>query len=85
MKASVEYGTSARGKPSKGVAAAKTGTAQTGIKIEDRAVIQAWYAGIYPADNPKYSIIVFAEDAKGGGESCGPAFKKIAQEIFCNF
>lgn len=82
MKASVEYGTSARGKPSKGIAAAKTGTAQTGIKVENRAVIQAWYAGIYPADNPKYSIIVFAEDAKGGGESCGPAFKKIVQEIF---
>ena len=47
-------------------------------------MIQAWYAGIFPADKPKYSIIVFAEDAKGGGESCGPVFKKIAQEIFYN-
>lgn len=82
MKASVEYGTSARGKPQEGVAAAKTGTAQTGIKVNDHSVIQAWYAGIFPADKPKYSIIVFAEDAKGGGESCGPVFKKIAQEIF---
>ena len=84
MKASVEYGTSARGKPDEGLAAAKTGTAQTGIKTENHSVIQAWYAGIYPADRPKYSIIVFAEDAKGGGESCGPAFKKITQEIFYN-
>ena len=82
MKESVEYGTSARGKPDVGIAAAKTGTAQTGIKIDDRPVIQAWYAGIYPADAPKYVIITFAEDAKGGGESCGPAFKKIAQDIF---
>ena len=84
MKASVEYGTSIRGKPDEGMAAAKTGTAQTGIKATDHSVIQAWYAGIFPADKPKYSIIVFAEDAKGGGESCGPVFKKIAQEIFYN-
>ncbi len=85
MKDSVEYGTSTRGKPDVGLAAAKTGTAQTGIKIDDRPVIQAWYAGIYPADEPKYVIITFAEDAKGGGESCGPAFKKIAQDIFYEF
>lgn len=84
MKASVEYGTSKQGKPEVGVAAAKTGTAQTGIKSGDHAVVQAWYAGIFPAEKPKYSIVVFAEDAKGGGESCGPAFKKIAEEIFVN-
>ncbi len=84
MKASVEYGTSKQGKPEVGIAAAKTGTAQTGIKSGDHAVVQAWYAGIFPAEKPKYSIIVFAEDAKGGGESCGPAFKKIAEEIFVN-
>lgn len=84
MKESVNYGTSKKGKPDVGIAAAKTGTAQTGIKIDNHNVIQAWYAGIYPADNPKYSIVVFAEDAVGGGESCGPAFKKIATDIFYN-
>lgn len=82
MEASVEYGTSAKGKPDVGAAAAKTGTAQTGIKVDDRSVVQAWYAGVYPADAPKYVIVTFAEDAKGGGESCGPAFKKIAHDIF---
>ncbi len=84
MKASAEYGTSKQGKPEVGIAAAKTGTAQTGIKSGDHAVVQAWYAGIFPAEKPKYSIVIFAEDAKGGGESCGPAFKKIAEEIFVN-
>ncbi len=81
MEASVEYGTSAKGKPEKVTAAAKTGTAQTGIKIDDRPVVQAWYAGFYPSDKPKYVIVVLAEDAKGGGDSCGPAFKKIVEEI----
>ncbi len=81
MEASVEYGTSAKGKPEEGRAAAKTGTAQTGIKIDDRPVIQAWYAGFYPSDKPKYVIVVLAEDAKGGGDSCGPAFKRIVEDV----
>lgn len=84
MQASVEYGTSKQGRPEVGTAAAKTGTAQTGIKFGEHSVVQAWYAGIFPTEKPKYSIVVFAEDAKGGGESCGPAFKKIAEEIFLN-
>ena len=82
MEASVEYGTSAKGKPENGTAAAKTGTAQTGIKIDDRPVVQAWYAGFYPSNEPKYVIVILAEDAKGGGDSCGPAFKRIVENIF---
>lgn len=82
MVASVEYGTGMKGKPQNEQAAAKTGTAQTGMKIDDRKVIQCWFAGFYPAENPKYSILVFAEDADGGGQSCGPAFRKIANDIY---
>lgn len=83
MKASVEYGTSTKGKPSNGFAAAKTATAETGIiNSEGKSVIQAWYAGFYPYDNPKFSIVVLAEDGTGGGESCGPVFKQIADDIY---
>ncbi len=82
MVASVEYGTGTQAKPLNGQAAAKTGTAQTGMKVNDRSVIQCWLAGFYPAEKPKYSILVFAEDADGGGQSCGPAFKKIANDIY---
>lgn len=86
MKSSVEYGTSIRGKPENGVAAAKTATAETGIlKPDGTQVIQAWYAGFYPADNPKYSIVVLAEDGVGGGESCGPVFKQIVDDIYFQF
>lgn len=82
MKASIEEGTSIKGKPQNGNAAAKTSTAETGIKIGDKNVIQAWYAGFYPFENPKYSIVVLAEDAIGGGESCGPVFKQIIDDIY---
>lgn len=82
MVESIEYGTSNRGKPEKISAAAKTSTAQTGIINSDGdEVIQAWYAGFFPVDNPKYSIVVLSEGAKGGGESCGPVFREIIDKI----
>ena len=82
MKDSVLNGTSQKGLPDNLSAGAKTGTAQTGIKSGDRCILQAWYAGIYPIDKPKYSIVVFVEDGKGGGETCGPIFKKIVDSIY---
>lgn len=83
MSASVEYGTSGKGKPEKTNAAAKTSTAQTGMKnAEGNEIIQAWYAGFFPVENPKYSIVVLAEDGIGGGESCGPVFREIIDRIY---
>ncbi|MDQ5983081.1 MAG: Stage V sporulation protein D [Eubacteriales bacterium SKADARSKE-1] len=85
MIAAVEMGTGIHGKPENYLAAAKTGTAQTGIKDGERSVIQAWYAGFYPAENPKYSIVILSEDSNGGGASCGPIFKKIVDKIYSGF
>ena len=84
MLSSVEYGTSKKGKPEYLHAAAKTATAQTGIKSNGQNVIQAWYAGFYPYENPKYCIVILAENGVGGGESCGPIFKKIADDLYKN-
>ena len=85
MVSSIEYGTSTKGKPEKTNAAAKTSTAQTGIKNSDGSeVIQAWFAGFFPAENPKYSVVVLAEGGKGGGESCGPVFKEIIDGMYTN-
>lgn len=82
MRESVEYGTSKRGKPQNGIAAAKTGTAQTGIKTENGYAEQSWYAGFYPYEKPCYSIVVLAEEGMGGGWSCAPAFKRIADKLY---
>ena len=81
MKASVDYGTSAKGKPAAGGAGAKTATAETGIQVDEHTAEQSWYAGFYPADKPKYVIVVLTEDGNGGGTSCGPVFKQIANDI----
>ena len=80
MAASVDHGTGRKGKPAAGNAGAKTGTAQTGEIVGGKEVIQGWYAGFYPLDQPRYSIVVLAEDSEGGG-ACAPVFKEIADGL----
>lgn len=82
MRQAIEKGTGQRVKPFKCNAALKTGTAQTGIRCVDKMILQGWCAGFFPFEKPKYSIVVFVEDAEGGSQSCGPIFKKIIDEIY---
>ena len=83
MKASVDYGTSSRGKPENNITCgAKTSTAQTGIIENNKKIEQSWYAGFFPYENPKYSIVILSEAGRGGGESAGPVFKEIIERIY---
>lgn len=66
--------------------AGKTGTAQ---KLVDGRYTQRYYtsfAGYFPADNPKYSMIVVIDSPKGfaayGGDVSAPVFKEIADRIY---
>lgn len=81
MLCCVESGTGVLGNPEIVKAAAKTSTAQTGIIIDGRNILQGWFAGFYPFKNPKYCIVILAEDVQSGGLDCGPIFKKIVREI----
>jgi cell division protein FtsI (penicillin-binding protein 3) len=46
----------------------------------------ASFAGYFPADNPKYSVIVTVNNPRGGayygGLVAGPVFKEIAERVF---
>ncbi len=67
--------------PEVGVAG-KTATSQTGrIKENDEEVLNTWFAGYLPADQPRWVIVVLAEEGKSGAESCAPVFKEIARGI----
>ncbi|MGM0946404.1 MAG: penicillin-binding protein [Bacteroidota bacterium] len=66
--------------------AGKTGTAQ---KIVDGRYTQKYYtsfAGYFPADRPKYSMIVVIDSPTGfaayGGDVSAPVFKEIADRIY---
>ena len=81
MKASMDYGTSEKGKPEYISAAAKTSTAQTGIMEDGKRIEQSWFAGFFPYEKPRYTVVVLSEASSGGGESCGPVFKEIADRM----
>ncbi|MDN3205297.1 penicillin-binding protein [Algoriphagus sediminis] len=66
--------------------AGKTGTAQ---KLVDGRYTRNYYtsfAGYFPADRPKYSMIVVIDSPKGfmayGGDVCAPVFKEIANRVY---
>jgi cell division protein FtsI (penicillin-binding protein 3) len=87
LRAVVEKGT---GKPAivagYGIAG-KTGTSNkidplTGKYMKGRNV--ASFAGFFPADEPRYTILVVIDNPKGrvyGGETAAPAFREIASKI----
>lgn len=65
-----------------GGAAGKTSTAQTGIVGEDgHKVCQTWLAGVWPAKEPRYTVVVFVEDGISGSVSCGPVFQSVCQYL----
>lgn len=73
--------------------AGKTGTAV--IANEDKGYTtggakkyQASFCGYFPADNPKYSIIVVIVGPKGafyGGSVAGPVFRGIADKVYASY
>ena len=70
--------------------AGKTGTAQVadgnkGYKAKKQ--YQASFCGYFPADAPKYSLIVVINDPKNGyygAQVAGPVFKEIADKVFAS-
>jgi peptidoglycan glycosyltransferase/penicillin-binding protein 2 len=63
-----------------GGTAGKTGTAQA--ILNKQKTIHGWFAGVYPAYEPKYTITVFIEDASSGSMTAAPIFEKIVKEIY---
>jgi len=83
MEAAVDHGTGIKAKPEENfIACGKTGSAETGVYINGEKVVHGWFAGYFPGNNPKFSIAVFVENGKSGGQAAAPIFKEIAEEIF---
>lgn len=78
-------GTGFEGSPIYLTAGAKTGTAETGWtpkENEEREIVQSWFAGFYPAQNPQYVIVVLGENAYNTDAKTAPVFKEIAEYIY---
>jgi peptidoglycan glycosyltransferase/penicillin-binding protein 2 len=78
----VEEGT---GKPAaipEGRVAGKTATSQTGRMLSaDEEVLNTWFAGYFPAEKPRWAIVVMAEEGSSGAQNCAPVFKDISRGI----
>ena len=85
----VQEGTAKILKSSPYPVAGKTGTAQTNYsQRQNRRRYRASFAGYFPADNPRYSIIVVIDNPKGyvyyASQLTVPVFKDIADKIYAH-
>lgn len=63
-------------------AAGKTGTAQTGRMNEERQEeLDAWFAGFWPAQQPRYTIVVLEDSTRKSGEDMGSVFSQVCDEL----
>lgn len=82
LKNTVESGSGKRAKPQRTAAAGKTATAQSGQYKNGSEILHTWFAGFFPADNPKYAVVIMNENGSSGAVDCAPVFKKIADNLF---
>ncbi|MEO7214122.1 penicillin-binding protein [Mucilaginibacter sp.] len=70
--------------------AGKTGTAQVADGrngYKGKKQYQSSFCGYFPADHPKYSLIVVINDPKNGyyaASTAGPAFKEICEKVYAS-
>ncbi|MBO5359026.1 MAG: penicillin-binding protein 2 [Clostridia bacterium] len=81
LKTVIAEGTGSAAQPKTVTAAGKTATAQTGKFENGKEILSSWFCGFFPADNPKYIIIVFCENSSLQTESCAEIFAKTADRI----
>ncbi len=78
----VEEGIGGKAKPNEGGAGGKTGTAQTGRYDEDEnEYMDLWFAGFYPAENPKYTIVVMQDEQTNAEYSSAEIFAELCNAI----
>ena len=75
-------GTGVNGSPANTSSAGKTATAQTGRYNEnEEEILCTWFAGFFPFEEPRYTVVVFNENGKSSSTDCAPVFKEIAEKI----
>lgn len=78
----VNLGSGISALPIMGGAGGKTGSAQTGVYDEKGVeTVHAWFAGFFPAETPKYTVVVINEGMNSGGDYAAPVFREIADRI----
>lgn len=81
LEKTVRAGSGSAASSTRFTAAGKTATAQTGQYVDGVEKNQSWFAGFFPAAEPRYTVVVLKEDGVSGGIDCAPVFKAISEGI----
>ena len=77
----ITEGTGEEAKPNNISAAGKTATAQTGRYYDNgEEITNSWFCGFFPADNPKYVVVVMSDSRSS--VSTASIFAQIADRIY---
>ena len=83
LTAVVEQGIGGEAKPAYSTAAGKTGTAQTGRYDENgKEYKDLWFAGFYPAQQPRYTIVVMQDDQITAEYSSAAIFSRVCDALY---
>lgn len=77
----VTDGSGTAAKPENNLAGGKTASAQSGRYRDGEELVDAWFCGYFPAETPKYAIVVLADEMNSGATAAAPIFKQIADEL----
>lgn len=81
MAATCTEGTGTTAQPDGFAAGGKTASAETGWLQNGEEVVHGLFAGYFPAENPRYALVVLVENGKSGSLSAAPVFKQIAEGV----
>ena len=82
LQSVVEEGIGGDAAPKTGTAGGKTGTAQTGqFDAEGEELLNYWFSGFYPAENPRYVITVLQDAVLEPEVSSAAIFARVADAV----
>ncbi len=82
LLAAVEQGSGQKAKSELFLCGGKTATAQTGRYMGNAEILNSWFVGFFPYNNPKYVVAVIKENGESGASDAAPVFKEICENIF---
>ncbi len=65
--------------------AGKTATSQTGNYKDHEEILNTWFGGYFPADNPRWALVILVEGGTSGAVDAAPLFKEIADKILNSY
>ena len=77
----VAEGTGYEAAPGTGTAGGKTGTAQTGQFAQGVELKNYWFAGFYPAEAPRWTIVVLQDGQSDPGASSAAVFARVCDAL----